>query len=71
MSSAPHNRAFNMRCQSKYGGFSKYPDHLPDILHAHYGLAGLSLMGAEHLKPLDVAIALTKEVGGTPAPPLR
>ncbi len=58
------NRCFNMRCQSKYGGFSKYPEHWPDVLHAHYGLAGLALIGQDGLKTIDVSIGLTHDVCG-------
>jgi prenyltransferase beta subunit len=32
-------RAFHLKCQDLfYGGFSKYPEHLPDVLHAFYSV---------------------------------
>lgn len=34
-------RPFHVECQDNfYGGFAKYPDHLPDVLHAFYSVRG-------------------------------
>ena len=32
-------------CQHAIGGFSKWPDMMPDVLHTYFSLCGLSLMG--------------------------
>lgn len=57
------NRQFNYRCWHRRGGFSKLPspDMFADILHAHYGVNGLSLIGEPGLKPLNVSLGLTQE----------
>ena len=34
-----------MSCQSGLGGFSKFPKRVSDVMHSHFGLAGLALMG--------------------------
>jgi len=39
------NYNFIMSCQNGLGGFSKHPHQYPDIMHTHFGLAGLALMG--------------------------
>lgn len=43
------------------GGFGKLAGDLPDIYHSCLGLAALSLMGDEDLKPLDAAMCISKE----------
>merc|ERR1712130_15944 len=57
------NRQFNYSCWGPRGGFSKTPgpDMYSDILHAHYGVCGLSLMEEEGLKPLHVSLGLTQD----------
>ena len=43
-------------------GFGKMPGYFPDILHSHYGLVGLSLMGLDGtLKEMNVLLGLTTE----------
>jgi prenyltransferase beta subunit len=42
----------------KYGGFSKHPGELPDLLHTFYGICGLSLLGQDGLKALDVSLGV-------------
>jgi len=58
------NRAFTMKCQSQRGGFSKVVNARPDLLHAYFGLCGLSIMGVEDLLPLDVSLGITKRALG-------
>jgi geranylgeranyl transferase type-1 subunit beta len=53
------NRAFNFSCQTLRGGFGKHPDCHPDILHSYFGLAGLSFMGEDNLKPLDPILGIS------------
>jgi len=62
---APHgNRCFNMKCQTKYGGFGKYPEYKPDILHSYFGLCGLSMMGFDELEPIYPAWGVTRRAAG-------
>ncbi|KAF2318746.1 hypothetical protein GH714_010449 [Hevea brasiliensis] len=37
-------REFLITCQSKYGGFGKFPGELPDIYHSYYGCTAFSLL---------------------------
>ena len=43
------------------GGFGKHAGDLPDIYHSYLGLAALSLMGVEGLKPLDGTMCVSRE----------
>jgi len=43
------------------GGFGKIAGDLPDLYHSYLGLAALSLLGEEKLKPLDPALCMSKE----------
>lgn len=49
------NRAFNLACQSGFGGLSKVPNSFPDFMHAYLGLCGLCLMDwpGDNLPELD------------------
>lgn len=50
-------RRFMLSCQSKYGGFMKFPENvLPDLYHSYFSFAALSLLGEEGLKPLCVEL---------------
>jgi len=54
------NRAFNLKCQhSLIGGFGKYAGEMPDLLHSHYGICGLSIAGLDNLRPLNLALGIT------------
>lgn len=49
-----HNKEFLLSTQHVItGGFSKWPDVYPDILHAYFGICGMSLMGLYDLQPLS------------------
>eukprot|EP00164_Ancoracysta_twista_P001725 GFYU01002261.1.p1 GENE.GFYU01002261.1~~GFYU01002261.1.p1 ORF type:complete len:359 (+),score=48.29 GFYU01002261.1:137-1213(+) len=53
---------FAYRCQHKaYGGFGKYPDVMPDILHAFFSVAGLAALNCGGLKPMDFRLAISQE----------
>ncbi|XP_050210887.1 geranylgeranyl transferase type-1 subunit beta [Mercurialis annua] len=52
-------RGFLMTCQSKYGGFSKFPGELPDIYHSYYGYTAFSLLKEPNLNPLCVELGIT------------
>jgi len=72
-------RNFVIKCQTKMGGFGKFVDAHPDILHAFYSMAYLSLsqvhFGKEHdpwkvqLKELNCTLGICKDraalFGGT------
>ena len=51
-------REFVMSCQFPYGGFCKYPNTVPDVMHSYYSLAWLSIAECEgdELVPLDVKL---------------
>ena len=48
--------------ETKYGGFGKEEDDLPDVLHSYMGLAGLSLFGHPDLSPLNPELNLCQPV---------
>ncbi|MCO5594892.1 hypothetical protein L7F22_048927 [Adiantum nelumboides] len=52
---------FLSRCADKYGGFSKWPGELPDLLHTYYGLCGLSLLGNSNMKQLCCKLGMSIE----------
>ncbi|XP_076258146.1 geranylgeranyl transferase type-1 subunit beta isoform X1 [Rhynchophorus ferrugineus] len=56
------NPQFVLMTQDRYGGFSKWVNSVPDPMHTYFGLAGLSLMNYENLKPLFCELNCTKEV---------
>ena len=41
------------------GGFSKWPGHLPDVLHSYFGLAGLALVDEPGTNPIQPAVNIT------------
>lgn len=60
------NRAFLMTTQNPLGGgFSKWPDTLPDPLHAYMAVAGLSLQGEPGVAPLHPALNITRRAAGS------
>ncbi|KAH7312630.1 geranylgeranyl transferase type I beta subunit [Stachybotrys elegans] len=48
--------------QHAIGGFGKAGGSPPDVFHSYLGLAALTTMGQEDLKPFDVGICCSKEV---------
>jgi len=54
------SKQFSYGCQFKYGGFSKTPGVFPDVLHTYFALCGLSMMGEEGLREIDVTLGMTK-----------
>eukprot|EP00698_Gefionella_okellyi_P001395 TRINITY_DN11340_c0_g1_i2.p1 TRINITY_DN11340_c0_g1~~TRINITY_DN11340_c0_g1_i2.p1 ORF type:complete len:324 (-),score=44.27 TRINITY_DN11340_c0_g1_i2:105-1076(-) len=58
--STAHVRTFNCQCEYEKGGFGKWPQAPPDLVHAYFGLAGLSIAKAEDLLPLNCAIGATR-----------
>ncbi|KDP44982.1 hypothetical protein JCGZ_01482 [Jatropha curcas] len=52
-------RGFLLTCQSKYGGFSKFPGELPDIYHSFYGCTAFSLLEEPGLNSLSVELGIT------------
>ncbi|CAG8583138.1 10654_t:CDS:2 [Diversispora eburnea] len=53
------NFDFLMETQTKYGGFSKWPEYPADVMHAYMGVAGLSLMKVPELQELDPALNIS------------
>ncbi|XP_020704862.1 geranylgeranyl transferase type-1 subunit beta isoform X2 [Dendrobium catenatum] len=52
-------RSFLLSCQSKFGGFKKFPDIIyPDLYHSFYGFSALSLLQEPGLKPLQVELGI-------------
>lgn len=51
-------REFLLTCQTKYGGFSKFPGQLPDLYHSYYGFSAFSLLEEPGLKPLCFALGI-------------
>jgi geranylgeranyl transferase type-1 subunit beta len=47
--------------QHRIGGFSKYPDDPPDIFHSYMGLAALSMLGHQELKPIHPAACMSMD----------
>jgi len=60
----PSIKGHSYSCQQKCGGFSKWPETYPDILHSYFSLCGLALGGEEGLAKLDCAIGCTERVSG-------
>ncbi len=57
---AESTRPFLMTCQNGVmGGFSKVPGTLPDILHAHYSVCGMSLIGEPGFAEIVPELGLT------------
>ncbi|XP_061986262.1 geranylgeranyl transferase type-1 subunit beta [Populus nigra] len=52
-------RGFLLTCQSEYGGFSKFPNELPDLYHSYYGYTALSLLEEPGLNALSVELGIT------------
>eukprot|EP00123_Amoebidium_parasiticum_P012532 comp21423_c1_seq1/m.29533 comp21423_c1_seq1/g.29533 ORF comp21423_c1_seq1/g.29533 comp21423_c1_seq1/m.29533 type:complete len:352 (-) comp21423_c1_seq1:601-1656(-) len=56
------NAGFLRTCQfAKYGGFGKWPDSYPDVLHAYFSVCGFSLMGYEGLKKLNCPLNISEK----------
>nr|CCA19516.1 geranylgeranyl transferase putative [Albugo laibachii Nc14] len=56
---------FVVSCQHSFGGFCKYPDSGPDVMHSYYSLAWLSIasrssrhLGIIGLKPMDTKLQI-------------
>ncbi|KAK9283753.1 hypothetical protein L1049_012003 [Liquidambar formosana] len=52
-------RRFLLTCQSKYGGFGKFPRQLPDLYHSFYGYSAFSLLEEPGLNPFCVELGIT------------
>lgn len=53
------------------GGISDRPEDMVDAFHTFFGVAALSLMGYEGLKPIDPVYALPVKVMNTVRPSWR
>ncbi|XP_051116566.1 geranylgeranyl transferase type-1 subunit beta [Andrographis paniculata] len=52
-------RGYLLTCQSKYGGFSKFPGLFPDLYHSYYGLCAFSLLNEPSLQSVHFELGLT------------
>eukprot|EP01116_Phalansterium_solitarium_P007163 TRINITY_DN19687_c0_g1_i1.p1 TRINITY_DN19687_c0_g1~~TRINITY_DN19687_c0_g1_i1.p1 ORF type:complete len:365 (+),score=39.11 TRINITY_DN19687_c0_g1_i1:65-1096(+) len=52
-------------CQHRVGGFAKWPDNYPDVLHTYMALCGLSLGGDPNLLPVDAALGFSRAASGS------
>eukprot|EP00897_Mesotaenium_endlicherianum_P003880 jgi/Mesen1/351/ME000001S02660 len=63
-------RTFLCACQNPHiGGFSKWPNSYPDVLHSFYGLCGLCLLGEAFLQPLHAPLGISCRSAGLWARP--
>ena len=53
--------AFHAECDFAKGGFSKFPDMYPDILHSYYSVCALGLHGLWGVKPMRAELAVSAE----------
>lgn len=59
MTNISSTREFIDDCECHYGGgFSKMPEHPPDILHSFYSLCWLSLAKLENLREFNSALGI-------------
>ncbi|AMD20392.1 HDL352Cp [Eremothecium sinecaudum] len=58
-------RKFILETQDPKGGLSDRPGNEVDVFHTLFGIAGLSLMGFEDLKPIDPVYCMPYEVTKT------
>jgi len=55
------NRSFVLTTQDEVtGGFSKWPDTSPDLLHTYLGISGLSLIGEEGVLAVDASLNISQ-----------
>ncbi|KAG0233544.1 Geranylgeranyl transferase type-1 subunit beta [Actinomortierella wolfii] len=55
------NRGFLFQTQHPdFGGFGKWVDHYPDVMHAYMGVAAMSLMGEPGVQPLDPLLNISR-----------
>ncbi|MFS8012716.1 putative protein geranylgeranyltransferase type I [Helianthus anomalus] len=52
-------REFLLTCQSKYGGFSKFPRQLPDLYHSYYGFTAFSMLQETGLNSLNIELGIS------------
>ena len=49
-----------MTCQKKMGGFAKWPDQYPDVLHSYFSLCGLSFIGEPGIAPVHAGLGVSQ-----------
>ncbi|XP_031486458.1 geranylgeranyl transferase type-1 subunit beta isoform X1 [Nymphaea colorata] len=52
-------RGFLFSCQTKYGGFSKFPGDLPDLYHAYFSFSAFSLLEEPGLNRISAELGIT------------
>ena len=68
--------SFLLQCQFAMGkhvvgGFLKFPDMPPDLLHSYYGVCWLSMIAHDGFAPLQCAIGLSRRAADTLPPAQR
>jgi len=53
-------KSFTLSCQPSTGGFSKWPNHYPDVLHTYLGLCGMSIGGEPDIQPIHCSLGISK-----------
>jgi len=56
-----HTRSFTMTCQQKIGGFSKWPDIHPDVLHTYFSICGLAFIGEPGIEKVNPALGFSQK----------
>ncbi|KAL5716661.1 protein geranylgeranyltransferase type I [Ranunculus cassubicifolius] len=51
-------REFLLTCETRFGGFSKFPGEFPDLYHSYYGFSAFSLLEEPGLKPLCASLGI-------------
>jgi len=64
-------RSFTLTTAAKMGGFGKWENTYPDVLHTYMGFAGMSLGGEARLLPIDCRLNVTQRAAGKYYVPLH
>jgi len=54
-------RGFCLSCEQEVGGFSKIPNHYPDVLHTYMSLCGLSLGNEPGIEKIDCGLGFSQK----------
>jgi len=55
-----HSRNFTLSCQYQNGGFAKWPNTKPDVLHTYLSFCGLSFSGEPGIMPVNPVLCLSQ-----------
>jgi len=57
-----HSRTFTISCQQSIGGFAKWPDQRPDVLHSYMSLCGLAFSKEPGIRAVNPALCLSQRI---------